>query len=641
VARPAVAVGQTRVRILQSDATDYDPPRYLYADCSGNHSKAVDGSGLTLTSDLLEYDLAADPDMLDDAFAVVELNTGTLASPTWTAIATPFLLAPGSGNVIKADERSDTTPVATGALHGLAQECIVLPTECDDDSPTLRHAGGLEQNRYLHSASKGYAESLHAGYWNDADVYTPDPGTSAGTATIEESDDSFTLTAHGLEDGDRIRLEVVSGADGLADDVYTVSVQDADTFTVSPLGGGAVNITTDGTATIYTGVGAKYGEPYNWDANADAAEYVFRDADEGNLTLGVLGDTVTLAERTVLKVIATCDEEGKVYVDGPNQGGVILQLGGDETGYTEKNARRIRLEPGTYKFGFEMTTVGSVGGDGNDSFRMAVGTIDDKGNMADVLAQTDATTRVHRQNKGDERPGMSPMETVRRLFAVNSDLGVTGADILLDSKTFTDALDSDDEAPAAEDCREWVWPLGTPLASVLADMSEDADFDLSPDFEFGCWLDRGTDLSASVALVKGAGTPTAGMNVLEYSYDSEPIGPTRYLTLSQDGFDIVVGTSAESTTRPRFGFFESGASGSIGRARRNARAAIRQNGRIRRFYRAKIIAVTGCVPYVDFDLCDVISGRDHAGAAVDLEVTDIAWEQADGTTLFTLELGEL
>jgi hypothetical protein len=559
VARPAVAVGVTRLHILGPDATT--SRGYLYGANSGNHSKAVDGSGLSFTADMLEAAMAADPSMLDDAFAVVELNTGTLASPVWTPIATPFLLAPGSGNVVGSSERSDETPVATGALHGLASELIVLPTECDDDSPTLRLAGGLEQNRYLGFQAKGYSESLHSGEWHDADVYDP--------------------TGQPKED-----------------------------------------------------------QPEGWDAAAAGAEWVFRDADEGGLTVGRVG-TFTLSERTTVKFIASCDEEGKVFLDGPNQGGVILQISGDETGYTEKNSRRLRLEPGTYLVSFDFTTVGSVGGDGNDSLRFACGPVDTGGNMASVLLMTDGDTRVHRQGKTLERLGMSPMEVVRRLLDVNSDLGVDAADILLDDKTFTDALDSDDEAPSEEDCREWVWPLGTPLASVLADMSEDADFDLSPDFEFGCWLDRGADLSASVALVKGGPTPSASMNVLEYGYDSEPIGPTRYLTLSQDGFDIVVGTSAESGTRPRFGYFESGASASIGRAKQNARAAIRQNGRLRRFYRAKIIAVAGCVPYVDFTLCDVISGLDYEGNSVDLEVTDIAWETHEGTTLFTLSLGEL
>jgi hypothetical protein len=626
MARPAVAVGNVRLHILGPDTTT--SRGYLSgATATGNHSKAVDGSGLQFTGDALEDDLAADSDLLEDAFAVVELNTGTLASPSWTEIGTPYMLAPGSGTVVTESGKRQYTPVAVSALHGLAGECIVLPTEPDDDSPTLRLSGGIEQNRYLGWQSKGYDEALHT--WNDADLYTPDAGTSAGTATAD-ADGVVTLTAHGLDaEGERIRID---------DAVYFASVIDADTFSLELLTRTPADLS--GSFTVYTGLGAKYAEPLNWDANADSAEWVFRDADEGGLTLMRFG-TFDLADRTVVKFIAACDEEGKLYLDGPNQGGVIIQLGGDETGYTEKNARRVRLEPGTYRVSAEMTTVGSVGGDGNDSFRFACGTIDDKGNLATLLLASGADTRVLRQNKNDERPGMSPMEVVRRLLQDNSDLGVTAADILLDNKTFTDSSDSESAEPAADDCREWVWPLGTSLASVLADMSEDADFDLSTDFEFGCWLDRGSDVSGSVALTPGAATPSAAMNIVEYTWDSEPTGPTRYLTLSEDGFDIVIGTTAEEDTRPRFGFFESGASGSIGRARRNARAAIRQNGRIRRFYRAKVIAVTGAVPYVDFDLCDVISGRDYENNALDLEVTDIAWEQGDGTTLFTLELGEL
>jgi hypothetical protein len=235
---------------------------------------------------------------------------------------------------------------------------------------------------------------------------------------------------------------------------------------------------------------------------------------------------------------------------------------------------------------------------------------------------------------------MSPMEVVRRLLQDNADQGVEAADILLDNKTFTDSLDSDDVGPELTDMREWVWPLGTSLASVFADLSEDADFDLSPGFELGCWLDRGADLSGSVALVPGADPPTATMNIVSYDYDSEPRGANGYVTLSNDGYDLHM-PSIDDGGRRVLGMFESDASGSIGRAKRNANAAIRQNGRVRRFYTAKILAVAGAVPYDDFTLCDVISGRSYQNAALDLEVTDIAWEQGDGTTLFTLSLGEL
>ena len=621
------AVGRVRLEVLKSDTTSYSPKRYLSGvGAKGNHSKAGESSGLGFTANALETALAANPAMLEDAFIRVEFDQ----SGTWVKFASPYLLAPGSGTVRGERQAAsrEHIPVGVGALYGLASRCIVLPTEVDPDSPLLRKTGGLEGNRYAGYQSKGYQEALHPGYWNNADVYTPSGGTSAGTATVDDATEEFTLTAHGLSDGDRIRIEVVSGAAGLADGVYDVTVVDANKFTID-----SDEITTDGTVTVYTGVSAKYGEPANWDTSAESAKFVYRNAAEGGLTIGRM-PTFTLTERTTVKVIGACDEDGKVFLDGPNQGGVILSLSGDETSYTDKIPDRIRLEPGNYRPAFEFTTVDSVGGDGNDSIRVAIGTIDDKGRIVTVLSQTDENTRVHRQNKSDERPGMSPMETIRRLLedcdtVMSLDAGMNAAAILLGSKTFTDSLDSDSQTPAPADCREWVWPLGHSLADVLDDMSEDADFDLSPDFEFGCWLDRGSDVSATV-------TPT----LIGLSWDSEKRGPNGYLTLSQDGYDLVLPTISDGAPRS-LGFFETGSSASIGRAKRLAKAAIRQTGRVRRFYHATVPALTGTIPYVDYTLCDVISSRDYQDAPLDLEVTDIGWEQGNGATVFSLELGEV
>lgn len=555
--RPVPAVGSVRLHILGPDAAT--SRGYLSADgAAGNHSKAVDGSALTFTASHLEAALTASQTMLEDAFAVAEFDVGG----DWVPFGTPYALAPGTGQVIGEGEGSakEQSPVCVGALQALLSECLVLPSECDDSSPTMRYACGIEGNRYLGWQSKGYDEATHSGQWHDADVYTP-PGGSA-----------------------------------------------------------------------------KEDEPTDWDVEAASAEWVWRDAAEGSLTLFRIG-TFTLADRTVVKFISSADEEHKVYLDGPNMGGVIIDSTANETGYTEKQVWKKRLEPGTYRVGAEMTTVVSAGGDGNDSFRFACGAVDLKGNIDTVLLETSSDTRVHRQSKSAERPGMSPMEVVHKLLQDNSDQGVTGADILLDGKTFFDAQDSAEVGPSEDECREWVWPLGTPLSSVLMDMSEDIDVDLSTDFEMGIWLDRGSDLSASVALVPGAMPATAAMNILDLGWESDPAGPTRYLTLSQDGYDIEIGTSAEASKRPKFGFFESGASASLARARANARSAIRQNGKVaRRFMSATIMPVTGCVPEDDFTVCDVISGRDYRSTAQDQEVTDVGWTHDEIAVDFTLKL---
>lgn len=553
---PAFACGLVRLNILSPARVSRGYLSGIAA--AGVHSKAWGDVVMSFTANALEAALVSDPNLLEDAFAVAQLDVGGV----WTSIGQPFLLAPGEGTVVGPSEGAarEYTPVAVGALRGLLDELMVLPNECDAGSPTLRYACGIEGNRYLGWMSKGYTADAT---WNNADVYTP------------------------------------------------------------------------------TAAQAKHGQPNGWDRAADSAGWVFRNAPaEGDLTLLRIG-TFTLAQRTLVKFISSADEEHKVYLDGPNMGGVIIDSSSNETGYTEKNVWKKRLEPGTYRVAAEMTTVNSSGGDGNDSLRFACGTVDNKGRLNTVLLSTSATTKVRRQSKDSLRPGMSLGETIRRLLEDNSAFDMAAADILLGSRTFSDTTDS--AAQVWQDGQEWVWPLGTPLSSAFADFFDVADLDVNTSFAFSAWNDRGATKTS--ALVKGADPPTATMNIVEYGWTSEPTGPTRYLTLSQDGYAVVISAAAESSTRPRFGYLESGSSPSIARARAAASAAILQNGRIRRYYQARIAAVAGAVPFVDFTVCDTITALDKNGNALTCEVLSIGWAQPSEnepqSVLFTLELAEV
>jgi hypothetical protein len=74
-------------------------------------------------------------------------------------------------------------------------------------------------------------------------------GSSAATA----ADDLITDNGHGLVDGDRVKVEVTSGAAGLTDgSSYYVVSSSTNTFKLSATkGGSAINITTDGTLDVY------------------------------------------------------------------------------------------------------------------------------------------------------------------------------------------------------------------------------------------------------------------------------------------------------------------------------------------------------------------------------------------------------
>ena len=74
-------------------------------------------------------------------------------------------------------------------------------------------------------------------------------GSSAWTAAT----DAFTETGHGLVVGDRVRVDVTSGATGQTDGYFYVNtVTDANTFTVSATKGGSTAlISADGVANVY------------------------------------------------------------------------------------------------------------------------------------------------------------------------------------------------------------------------------------------------------------------------------------------------------------------------------------------------------------------------------------------------------
>lgn len=398
-------------------------------------------------------------------------------------------------------------------------------------------------------------------------------------------------------------------------------------------------------ADVYATAGQKKAnKPEGWD-DADA-EYVFRDAEEGGRTCFVFRNVAddayyfTLTERRRVVIVWTSDENGKVFLDGPNQGGCIIDWTADEDGYNQGFGRWTgHLEAGDYRISAWMLTLNSAGGDGNDSARLSAWTVatDGSGDRDAYLMRSDANTQVLRQDVDAELPGMSPGETIRRLLAECAD--VAGADnnaaqLLLDNRTFTDLLDT--EGNAWTSFIGYVWPLGTSLASAVGDMLGEISADMGPGFTFDAWQTRSVDVSASVDLVGGAAPPTAVMNIGSYGAESDPAGPNALLGESQEGLLLVAPSIGAGEWR-RFGQAELGGSSNAGRTKNLLQKQIQDFGDERRYYQAEILPVAGATPYDDFGVEYVIHGRGYRDLGLDVEVTAIGWRS--GTVKFSLDLG--
>ena len=83
-------------------------------------------------------------------------------------------------------------------------------------------------------------------------------GTLVGNATIEADDETLTIASHGLNDGDAVFVDTLTGgAVGVLfeDTVYFVRDATTNTFTLAGAEGGNVKMfTSDGTANVYTAV---------------------------------------------------------------------------------------------------------------------------------------------------------------------------------------------------------------------------------------------------------------------------------------------------------------------------------------------------------------------------------------------------
>lgn len=178
--------------------------------------------------------------------------------------------------------------------------------------------------------------------------------------------------------------------------------------------------------------------------------------------------------------------------------------------------------------------------------------------------------------------------------------------------------------------------VGAALSTVLDDMVDlGHDFWVNPStLEIEAWESRGTDRSATVLL-------DTGVNLISYSTQIERPLKTVALVRTKDGWLQAANNTLRDTNGWREVFLEYGSTRSEDVARRSAQRYLARTGKTQVVTSGVDVAVvTGAVPYVDFDVADVVSVPNPTGdgSLSKARVLSISLSESDGTLRFAPEL---
>jgi hypothetical protein len=178
--------------------------------------------------------------------------------------------------------------------------------------------------------------------------------------------------------------------------------------------------------------------------------------------------------------------------------------------------------------------------------------------------------------------------------------------------------------------------VGADLLTVLNDMVDlGHDFWLNPTtMELEAWESRGTDRSATVLL-------DTGLNLARYSTTvARPI-KTVALVRTKGGWLRTADNALRTANGWRETFLEFGNTASDDVARRRAAKVLARTGKTQvTATGVEVAVVAGAVPYVNFDVADVVSITDPSGSGVPAQarILSIALKEEGGGVSFQPEL---
>lgn len=341
---------------------------------------------------------------------------------------------------------------------------------------------------------------------------------------------------------------------------------------------------------------------------------------------------IVLAAPTEIKMWFTADNYCKVWFDAE----LVGDLSEDPYNWRGLADWSREVPAGTYTIAARVENAARTVGGNPIGFLLTAWALNTSGEPTTLITHTDTSWKCF--DATSTPAGLTVGQILLHLRTEATARGLPSMARLTPS--FTATLDSAGVAwPVVE---ERSWPIGESGLTIITDLSEtSADISVDPALGFHAYVDKGADLSATVAL-------TSGLNILSYTYDGEPLTGTRAVVKTTEGYVTVTDATAELTYDAREDFFESGISTTLDQGMTVALRSLEDSARDRISYSAVIVAgveplgggAASPIPLVDFQEGDTIMALNLNKVAAPMVVTSItgAFPDSGGPWQWTLEL---
>jgi hypothetical protein len=348
--------------------------------------------------------------------------------------------------------------------------------------------------------------------------------------------------------------------------------------------------------------------------------------------------SLTVDSDTAVRMYASADDSMDVYLDSE----LIISSKAVETGYTEMSHWRGVLTAGTHTIGIKFIKdlswtwgagwLGDISVDTYDRMIFTCCSIRPNGAIKEVLRHSSDSAHwlAIGIDDGVQPPAWSAGGIIGQLVREARTRGVDTANTM--AFGYTDTQDTDGNN--WPDLHERSWPVGTSGSKVAMDLGEhDIDFDMTHDLTLNAYVNQGSDVSATVALEQG-------VNLLSYKARHTPVLATSLLGRTRRRWISRTDSGAEAVYDRREGWLSLGNAASRLQGRHHLDRALDDTARDRYSYTAEFVAVTGCVPYLDFGKGDTVMAYDQTMTATPLRVVSISGSVGEGPIRWTVELEE-